>query len=199
MIEVVSPPNLLMKPRYWDGRPLDARTWWTRPDLVALKALIIDNADPVRSAHALGREPRHLADKAYRTGIPPPRSWRAFLTRKQMREEPTSKDALQYPYIAKVRGEHADLLAVNALVPRGLPDFMRADVCQEIMLALLDGSVTLDELRSDQRLVRSFVSRSRRENEEMGGYALSLDAPMRDGRSWYEVMPDTPGHSSLAR
>lgn len=97
-----------------------------------------------------------------------------------------AKIVLSYPYLPKKREEHADLLAVNALVPRGMPG--REDVCQEIMLAIWEGRTTLVELRQNRMNVRGFMARFRADNLEVGGYAISLDQPMHDGRSWHDVL-----------
>jgi hypothetical protein len=57
------------------------------------------------------------------------------------------------------------------------------------MLAIWEQSVSLAELRSNRLLVQKFIGRVRKANYEMGGYAMSLDMPMQDGRSWYDVLP----------
>lgn len=96
------------------------------------------------------------------------------------------KPQLAYPFIIRRRDEHADLLAVNSIVPRQLPG--REDVCQEIMLALWEQKITLDDLLANRARVREFVAAFKRQNMESGGYAISLDVPMHDGRSWHDVL-----------
>lgn len=95
---------------------------------------------------------------------------------------------LAYPYIAVKRDEHADLLAVNSLVPASMPG--REDVCQEIMLALWERRITLDQLKANRADLRAFVRSFTRDNYEAGGYAISLDVPMRSGQSWHDVLAD---------
>jgi hypothetical protein len=95
---------------------------------------------------------------------------------------------LSYPYIAVKRDEHADLLAVNALVPAWMPG--REDVCQEIMLALWEKQITLEQLKANRVDLRSFVRSFTKANYEAGGFAISLDQPMYDGRSWHDVLAD---------
>lgn len=191
MIEVVSTKTLLARPRYgltetwWD-----TRTWWTRPDIAALAALCDARAPLIKTADALGRSPTSLVHKALEGRLILPREWRDALPKKLHKARAPFEAPLQYPYVRSVRGEHADLLAVNSLVPHGLPDPLRADVCQEIMLALWQKETTLEELRANRSLLRKFISRSKTENFEAGGQAISLDVPMRDGRSWYDVLPD---------
>jgi hypothetical protein len=188
MLELISTKALLSRSKY-GGAWLDTGLWWQRPEEVALKALCEDEAELERCADALGRSPTAIAHRARDTGLILPREWRDAIIKKRP-PKPPRELPLQYPYIVKVRGEHADLLAVNALVTRGLPDHVRADVCQEMMLALWQKQTTIEELQSDPALVRKFITGFRKANLEGGGYALSLDVPMRDGRSWYDVLPD---------
>lgn len=189
MIEAISVPALLSRPRSWAGHYIWTRTWWTRPEVVVLKALCEAKAPLEKSADGLGRTPTSIAHRASDTGLVLPAEWRDAIIKKRPSKLRLSDPQLQYPYIREVRGEHADLLQVNSLVPRGLPDHVRADVCQEIMLALWMKKITLDELRTDSLAVRSFIKGFRATNYEAGGFALSLDAPMHDGRSWYDVLP----------
>lgn len=190
MIELISVPALLSRPRYINEGYLSTRLWWGRDEEVALKALCEDEAPLEKSAISLGRSPTSIAHRARDTGLRLPKEWTAAIIK---RRPPAVRHAplMQYPYIAKVRGEHADLLAVNSLVPQGLPHHMRADVCQEIMLALWQKETSIEELRGDRALVNKFIKGARAINYEAGGYALSLDAPMQDGRSWYDVLPDS--------
>jgi hypothetical protein len=49
---------------------------------------------------------------------------------------------LFYPYHLSAGAEGADLVcAINNLVPRSLPESVRADVCQELALAVLSGGI----------------------------------------------------------
>lgn len=187
MIEVISVPALLSRPRYWHGAMYDTRSRWARSDNVALKALCEAGAPLTKSGEALGRSETSVAWRASDTGLKLPPEWREAI--KPRRVATPKRVDLQYPYIQSVRGEHAQLLAVNALVPRGLPDHMRGDICQEIMLALWQGETTLDELKHDKSAVNRFIREFRKANLEGGGYVLSLDTPMADGRSWYDVLP----------
>lgn len=154
-------------------------------------AALCDAKAPVeKSSLGLGRSPTSIAHRASDTGLTLPKEWHDLITRRQAAKPRAPRSTLQYPYLLEAKGEHASLLEVNALIPRGLPDHIRADVCQEIMLALWERDTSLEELRADKALVRKFMNRARNDNYELGGYALSLDQPMRDGRSWYDVLPD---------
>lgn len=78
---------------------------------------------------------------------------------------------------------------VNSLVPQGA--LAREDAVQEIMLAFLEGRASLDEIKRGgwRKLTRiTFES-----NFESSGYALSLDMPMSDGRSWHDVLSHEQG------
>jgi hypothetical protein len=81
------------------------------------------------------------------------------------------------------------LAAINAVVPAGLVG--REDVCQEIMLAVYEGTLTSAQATS-RKGIAPFITAFRRQNHEAGGYAVSLDVPMRSGQSWHDVLP-APG------
>lgn len=188
MLEALSLTGLTARPRYMGGMWLEQGRNWSRQDTVGLQLLIASAVPPDKAADYIARSPRTLAHRAHDTGLRMPAEWRDLITKHRLREGP--RVVLQYPFISKVRGEHADLLAVNSIVPRGLPDHLRGDVCQEIMLSLWMKETSIEELRRDKGLVNKFIRTSRKDNYEGGGYALSLDVPMRDGRSWYDVLPD---------
>lgn len=80
-----------------------------------------------------------------------------------------------YPYItSRVSEEHELLLAVDALVPKSLPKWARADICQDLLIAVLTGDATLDNVRDDVlRYIKWFLSK---EPSKYG--PLSLDAPI---------------------
>lgn len=187
MLEAVSLSALTARPRYIGAAWLDTHRQWHRQDSVGLQILCSGAISLERAADSLGRSPSAIAHRAHDTGLKLPPEWRDLIRPKRLRETPRS--LLQYPYVTSVRGEHADLLQVNALVPKGLPSETRGDVCQELMLAIWEKRISLDELKRDRRFINEVIGLVRRSNFEAGGYALSLDAPMRDGRSWYDVLP----------
>lgn len=92
---------------------------------------------------------------------------------------------LAYPFVAKARDEHAELLLVNSLVPRGMPG--REDVVQAILLALWERQTTIEQLKAAG--IAPFLRQFRRDNYESGGYAVSLDVPRLGGGSWHDVLP----------
>lgn len=187
MLEAVSLKTLVASPKYRGGAWLDNGRRWSREAIVGLKLLVESGTEIEMAAASLGRQPITIAHRAYDDRLKMPAHWRSLITKRKMSEP---RADLQYPFILKVNGRHDDLLAVNALVPHGLPNHLRADICQEIMLAIWQKQTSIEELRRDKALVNSFIRGAKNLNYEGGGYALSLDMPMRDGRSWYDVLPD---------
>lgn len=93
---------------------------------------------------------------------------------------------ISYPYIIKRRPEHADILEVNDLVPKTFSGDRRSDICQEILLALLEGRTTMEQLRARREDAGFFIKKFWRDNFEMSGRAVSLDAPIGD-QTYYQV------------
>ena len=78
------------------------------------------------------------------------------------------------------------LILVNGLVPRGLPEQLRGDVCQEIILAVLSGELKQVDIPAEmQRFIRG-----QRKAQESSYMAISLDAPRLDDRSWHDILAD---------
>lgn len=208
-IEVVSLPALLDRPRFFNGFYLNSRLHWSRPDNVALKALTAAAADLEKSAAGLGRTPKILCNRARDTGLTLPDEWLECLypgrterrAARQRRKDEKERELarlrrwrepvihIEYPYIREVRGEHADLLAINALVPAGIPHHLRADVCQELMLAVLEGKTSIANLKDDLALRKRLIRYYSQQNTMVTSYALSLDAPLGDDGSWYDILP----------
>jgi hypothetical protein len=87
-----------------------------------------------------------------------------------------------YPFITTTPTEdHELLLAVDRMVPKGISADIRADVCQDMIVSLLLGETTLDNLRDS---TPQFVKRLYKEMPSKYGH-LSLDAPLiyGDGKS----------------
>src|ERR1051325_10287290 len=83
-----------------------------------------------------------------------------------------------YPYRIDNGAAGADLItAINNLVPRSLPELLRADVCQALALAVLSGEIEADKISPHvQRFIKEQNKFLPRKHE------LSLDAPLyRDG------------------
>lgn len=80
-----------------------------------------------------------------------------------------------YPYISTTPTEdHELLLAVDRLVPKGLNPDTRADVCQDMLVAVLSGDVSLDNLAGERpKYMKQFFKMF----PAKYGH-LSLDAPL---------------------
>jgi len=82
-------------------------------------------------------------------------------------------DALAYPYIRKSNSEAELILRVNKLVPQSV-GYDRGDICQDILLAVLDGRHTIEQFESDAELVRMFSRGFKSANREQSGHAKAL-------------------------
>jgi hypothetical protein len=93
----------------------------------------------------------------------------------------------RYPFIGAPSLDNALLRAVYALVPASLPG--RDDVCQDLIVALLDGRESLDRLRAAPSRLRSFITAFYAANFEARGFARSLDAPLTaDGGTLHDLL-----------
>lgn len=81
-------------------------------------------------------------------------------------------------YAIPAAGPAVNLMAVvRSLVPYGV--IGRDDIVGDILLALLEGKTTVEQLRRDG--VRAYITGFRRTAYEARGYAISLDTPLGDG------------------
>ena len=74
------------------------------------------------------------------------------------------------------------LEAVHKLVPRGLPERIRPDICQEMIVAILTGESSFTKLQADPA---RFTKQYLRDNSERYG-VISLDSPDDEGKSFME-------------
>jgi transposase len=178
------PQFVIGQPRYIDARHLSTRTWWTEAEKAALDEFVSGGYSPNEVADTLGRSPNSIAWYAKDRGIILPKAYSTLIRGPRRSAEPRIQ--LSYPFILKKRDEHADLLAVNALIPKGIPPEMRADICQEAMLAVFEGKITIDELKANRDRVSWFVKKFWRDNFEAAGHAVSLSGH-DDDRTYDEV------------
>lgn len=115
------------------------------------------------------------------------RAWRKW--KRIAKAAPRIEPPRSYPYVAQVSPRSADLLAINALVPRGVAG--REDICQSIMLAIIEGKTTVAAM-SKRGAVAKFCTAHHRDNFEARGYAISLNESRRDGRQWADVLAAAP-------
>lgn len=150
-------------------------TWWSDVEKFKLDVLCEADIDVEQAANVLGRSPRSIAHRARDFGLVLPPDWSKIIRPKYVpRQRQPMEAALAYPYIRKVRDEHADLLAINEMIPKSIPDNMRADMCQEIMLAVLEGRATLEALRAKRASGAYFIKKFYHDNYEAGGQAISF-------------------------
>lgn len=90
-----------------------------------------------------------------------------------------------YPYLpSDYTSEHRLLSCVHDLVPKSMRDDMRADVCQDILVDILSGALTIENIRDS---LPTYVRRFFKQNATWG--AVSLDAPIF-GRSGKRTLAD---------
>ena len=181
--------EILAKPAYPFGLLLNQNLHWQESDKEKLRILADANAEPEKTSLALGRDPKSIAYKARDVGITLPPAWAALLPKPKYIAHPRQpKILLNYPFFIQVdKDKDANLVAVNNLVPKSIPDHMRGDICQDILLAVYEGKVNLATLQKRPDLMKQFVSRWRKENLERSGYGMmTIDPYGDDKRSWEE-------------
>jgi len=112
----------------------------------------------------LGRSPSSVAGYARDLVSSLPAAWRGLITQPRKLIVP-APPLMHFPFVGAETPAAADLLRVNDLVPRGFPEHMRADICQSIMLALYEGTVTLAEIEANRDRLSWFVKRWRGEQQ----------------------------------
>ena len=183
--------ELLSKPRF-GGYWWASHSTWTNQERADLGTLAAAGATPMQAADALGRSDKSIAWYArdYLSYDQMPLSWRRLITPARLIVPAQPRIQLAYPYLPKATNAGgADLvLAVSALVSRAFPDFMRADICQTVLLAILEGKSTLSDLQGSADALRGFVRSYRKANDEPRSIT-SMDAPRFDD-------DDRSGHES---
>jgi hypothetical protein len=182
--------DILARPQYFNKGFYSTGTWWKPVDVLKIEILCEANSNIEMSAEALGRCPSTLVQKARDLRLMVPREWSRLLESKRPKALTARKSEMAYPFINSPRTEHAELMEVNALIPRSIPDNMRADMCQEIMLAILEGRTTIDALRARSRSAAYFIRKFYHENFEQNGHALSFSTGGEEGdesRSYDEI------------
>lgn len=117
-------------------------------------------------------------------------SWRVFKARprKDNGNISLASSSACYPFIAHdPKKEGFDLvMKVNKAVPRGLPEQIRADICQDIICAVLMGEMKEDDLQGG---LKSFIAQGKKMFADKWKFA-SLDAPIGgdDSRTLMEMI-----------
>lgn len=134
----------------------------------------------------VGNESRHLIGCIINFSSEAVPNAPARTQRGKQARRPVPGPSLEYPYNGKSRADRSIVDAVSAMVPRGMPG--RDDVIQDILVALHEGKTTVETLRVNRKDITAFFRSYMRNNFESGGYAISLDQPMRDGRSFHDIL-----------
>ena len=111
-------------------------------------------------------------------GIEPVKPVRAKKPAKPKKPRAASDPVLVYPFLLRDRGtpEHILMRKVSDVVPKWLPPDRRADICQDMIVAILCGD--LDEATLDLS-AKEFTKAVLKQHPTMFG-DLSLDAPIGD-------------------
>lgn len=113
--------------------------------------------------------------RGYRVKAP----WREELARPRKQrvinpERPVKSADLFYPYVVfEPKAENNLLFAINAAVPKNLPEQIRADLCQDLAVAVLCGEVAESDLQGEVPL---YLKKAMKLFPTKYG-PLSLDAP----------------------
>jgi hypothetical protein len=154
---------------------------WAQDDKCKLEILCESDSEIEQSADVLGRPPSTVAYKARDLRLTLPQQWASIIApKRRLKPIEIASPELAYPYIVKALPEHSDLLAINQLVPRSIGGDMRGDICQEIMVAILEGRTTLEALKSRQGTTAYFIRKFYKDNFEMNGHALSFSTVDED-------------------
>jgi hypothetical protein len=176
--------ELLERPMYGNGGRYDTFTHWSEEADARLTTLALAQIDLPRAADIVGRRESTLVSRAREMRLPLPSDWSKLLARPK--KPPLLKPQelqLSYPYIRKPRDEHALLLGVNAIIPKTLLAAMRADICQDVILAILEGEISLEGLRREPKSARWFINNFWTKNHEASGHASSLDEFGKNGQN----------------
>lgn len=104
----------------------------------------------------------------------------------------------RWPYMNEDRGEASKLVnLVNMALPRGLPEQIRGDVAQDMILGILSGEIDEDQI---ERQVRKYL-RSHYKAVETPYLAISLNQPVpgTDDQNWGDVLSNERYADSFAR
>jgi hypothetical protein len=134
----------------------------------------------------LGRRDKTIIHKARDLGLVLPDSWKAMLPRRAAYSGTRQPGlVLSYPYISRPRQEHALLMAVNELVPKSIPSQTRGDICQDILLAIHEGIVSIEQLQGSKDVVQKFIREFGRKNFDANTVQMRANAD--DDREYYDI------------
>lgn len=99
---------------------------------------------------------------------------------------PRTSDAM-WPYNPSPKADGAELIsAVNAAIPKRVPEQVRADISQEMILGILEGEISLEDVKKQ---VNAYLRRFWKEYD-WDRWTLSLDQPLpgTDFGNMYDVI-----------
>lgn len=137
---------------------------------------------------------RHIVRRVLVDGDVPLRAYSERNPRNGHQPEPRwrSEDA-PYPYLSDDRTDPTGLLAlVNGLVPPHIPHFIRADVCQDVLVGILEGTVAPGRLKE---AITTALRRVRKMHPSLYG-PISLDRviPGTDGLRLIDTIASDSEH-----
>lgn len=131
--------------------------------------------------HPFGEESKRLLACLERfTGAPAP------VLKAKTKVAPKPRRDLAYPFARAADTGNKLVLSVNELVPRNMAG--REDVCQTILLAILEGRITLEQLHANKERIRAFITDFMKANYEARGHAVSIDTPLRSGVRLHDTL-----------
>lgn len=158
-----------------------ARSGWQRMGMSGFFSRVLQSPSLLTKTPALRDYIYWVVDQTPRGVIYPLDRLSEIGSRKSLHEwrRPAKKRvapmAEVYPFITTTPTEDHDLLlAVDRLVPKNISADSRADICQDMIVAILLGEISLDNLRDS---TPQFVKRIYQQMPSKYGH-LSLDAPL---------------------
>jgi len=82
---------------------------------------------------------------------------------------------LRWPFLISGRDLPSYVKQINDVIPKTLPEYIRADVCQEMALAILEGQITEEEIPAN---AREYIKQIYKRYSEKWG-TLSLYQPIK--------------------
>lgn len=98
-----------------------------------------------------------------------------------------------YPYLRGRDDDGARLIeAVNSVVPRTFPDHMRADICQDLLLSVLEGESTIEQLKAGtSSAVRKYY---KLHPGKFGPISLDAPIPGTENLTLIDTIPSDAAH-----
>lgn len=138
-------------------------------------------------------DPRNALQSSYTLGVSYKTAWNLAKVLKTFvgNIQPKTREA-QWPYLdrpAAARSDGADLIMrVNNVLPRQLPEQVRAEVAQDIIVGVLAGEISEAALAAE--VLRYVREHYRRMEWRFDTFSLDQPRPGTDRQSWHEFLSD---------